>query len=75
MKTIAQKGGMIARALLLGLGIMLLISAAPQKEIKQDQNSLITICHFGRTIRVDRAAVTWHTAHGDYMGSCIESPQ
>ncbi len=33
-------------------------------------NDKVAICHKGKTIYVDEAAVKAHLKHGDYMGNC-----
>lgn len=33
-------------------------------------SSKVAICHKGKTIYVDEAAVDAHLGHGDYMGTC-----
>ena len=30
----------------------------------------VTICHKGKTIKVDESAVAAHLAHGDTLGAC-----
>ncbi len=35
-----------------------------------ETNSKVAICHKGKTIYVDEAAVKAHLGHGDYMGAC-----
>lgn len=73
MKTFA-KGGMIAKALLAGLVVMLFVSAAPQSKANNHKRPLVKICHMRRTIMVDPASVPWHIAHGDHLGSCLADP-
>lgn len=49
-------------------------SASPVK--KSDERPLIrryvTICHAGKTIRVEESLVKSHLAHGDGLGKCAE---
>ncbi len=35
-----------------------------------ETNDKVAICHKGKTIYVDGAAVNAHLAHGDYTGTC-----
>ncbi len=44
--------------------LTLFASVAPRKAEK------ITICHKGKTIKVDESAVAAHLAHGDTLGAC-----
>lgn len=37
---------------------------------KSIKSKLVTICHKGKTIRVDQSAVNAHLKHGDGLGSC-----
>jgi hypothetical protein len=32
----------------------------------------VTLCHKGKTIKVDESAVSAHLAHGDTIGACAE---
>jgi hypothetical protein len=36
-------------------------------------NQKVMICHKGNTVCVDENAVPAHLAHGDYLGSCVET--
>lgn len=39
-----------------------------------DNDDKVTICHKGKTIRVAKAAVKAHLAHGDTLGACEVTP-
>lgn len=40
------------------------------EEKAPETRSKVAICHKGKTIYVDEAAVKAHMGHGDYMGTC-----
>lgn len=40
------------------------------KEKAPETSGKVAICHKGKTIYVDEAAVKAHLGHGDYMGTC-----
>lgn len=40
------------------------------EEKTPETRSKVAICHKGKTIYVDKAAVKAHMGHGDYMGTC-----
>ena len=44
--------------------------AAVIGESAYQTNDKVAICHKGKTIYVDEAAVKAHLKHGDYMGNC-----
>jgi hypothetical protein len=44
--------------------------AAVIEETGPVNSGKVAICHKGKTIYVDEAAVKAHLGHGDYMGTC-----
>jgi hypothetical protein len=40
------------------------------EEKAPETNNKVAICHKGKTIYVNEAAVKAHLGHGDYMGTC-----
>jgi hypothetical protein len=40
------------------------------EETGPETSGKVAICHKGKTIYVDEAAVKAHLGHGDYMGTC-----
>ena len=40
------------------------------EETSPEARGKVAICHKGRTIYVDEAAVKAHLGHGDYIGIC-----
>lgn len=40
------------------------------KEKSPETKSKVAVCHKGKTIYVDEAAVKAHLGHGDYLGEC-----
>jgi hypothetical protein len=44
--------------------------AVVHEEKAPETSGKIAICHKGKTISVDEAAVKAHLRHGDYMGTC-----
>ncbi len=75
MKTEKSNRGLIAKTLLAGLTIMLLVSAAPYRASKENTASrALIICHFGRTIMIDARAWPAHRDHGDELGACSDVP-
>jgi hypothetical protein len=40
------------------------------EEKAPETSGKVAICHKGKTIYVDEAAVKAHLGHGDYMGTC-----
>jgi hypothetical protein len=43
--------------------------AVVHEEKAPETNGKVAICHKGKTISVDEAAVKAHLGHGDYMGT------
>jgi len=44
--------------------------AVVMEEKSLETEGKVAICHKGKTIYVDEAAVKAHLGHGDYMGIC-----
>lgn len=40
------------------------------KEEPPESKGKVAVCHKGKTIYVDEAAVKAHLGHGDYLGEC-----
>ncbi|NWF76816.1 MAG: hypothetical protein HXY53_09680 [Nitrospirae bacterium] len=40
------------------------------KEKPPESKGKVAVCHKGKTIYVDEAAVKAHLGHGDYLGEC-----
>ena len=73
MKTIVKRGRiatMVALASCIAAFTFSSLSVAKSKSAQESPRPLVTVCHFGMTIKVDRAAVSYHLAHGDYRGVC-----
>lgn len=77
MKT-QEKGGFrtLLQILIPCFVALLFSSASPSKKVLIDLpiHNLVTMCHFGKTIRVDETSVKIHLAHGDGIGRCGQAP-
>ena len=72
MKTTVKGARVFFMMLVLGLLTMSPSTSSNSNAHAQTPGTrLITICHFGRTIRVDFTSLKYHLAHGDKIGSCI----
>lgn len=45
---------------------------SPTSQTERAARDKVTLCHKGKTIKVDESAVAAHLAHGDSMGACSE---
>jgi hypothetical protein len=63
------------RLIVLGLGVVLLTSAAPLQPTRAE-GSTVDIIHKGRDITVSLMALPWHLLHGDKLpgGGPCEPP-
>ena len=52
-------------------GLSLLCGFDADKELASS-SSKVTLCHKGKTIKVNRFSVSAHLGHGDSLGECAE---
>ncbi len=62
--------GTILITMILCFGCAVVIEEKSQEKQIPETKGKVAVCHKGKTIYVDEAAVKAHLGHGDYLGEC-----
>ena len=77
MKTMEKKGGKTLLMMLIACFVTLVFSSLSSTKSTSEQSlgiRKVSMCHFGKVIKVDQSAVQSHLDHGDRVGVCEPNP-